>query len=171
MSTGYRLIVTTNTRLWGAKWRKISLSTKATFFCPQRWPLWRGSTVFKIPWKSKIIMYTYMWLCSIFNFLFSFSDRRGKKRFVLNRVGADLQMFKSGCNNRGVAEVKDIVATEKRSQVARLVLWTFIHTFSGYLLNFRKIFSSGNVCWHRPGSHWMWQGFRWNFVLLGMWNW
>ena len=74
-------------------------------------------------------------------------------------------MFKSGCNNRGVAEVKDIVATEKRSQVARLVLWTFIHTFSGYLLNFRKIFSSGNVCWHRPGSHWMWQGFRWNFVL------
>ena len=74
-------------------------------------------------------------------------------------------MFKSGSNNRGVAEVKDIMATGKRSQVARLVLWTFIHTFSGYLLNFRKIFSSGNVCWHRPGSHRMWQGFRWNFVL------
>ena len=74
----------------------------------------------------------------MFNFLFSFSDRREKKRFVLNRVGADLQMFKSGSNNRGVAEVKDIMATGKRSQVARLVLWTFIHTFSGYLLNFRK---------------------------------
>ena len=101
----------------------------------------------------------------MFNFLFSFSDRREKKRFVLNRVGADLQMFKSGSNNRGVAEVKDIMATEKRSQVARLVLWTFIHTFSGYLLNFRKRFSSGNVCWHRPGSHWMWQGFCWNFML------
>ena len=56
--------------------------------------------------------------------LFSFSDRREKKRFVLNRVGADLdlQMFKSGSNNRGVAEVKDIMATGKRSQVARLVL-------------------------------------------------
>ena len=51
----------------------------------------------------------------------------------MNSVGADLQMFKSGSNNRGVAEVKDIMATGKRSQVARLVLWTFIHTFSGYL--------------------------------------
>ena len=42
-------------------------------------------------------------------------------------------MFKSaGSNNRGVAEVKDIMTTAKRSQVVRLVLWTFIHTFSGY---------------------------------------
>ena len=39
----------------------------------------------------------------------------------MNSVGADLQMFKSGSNNRGVAEVKDIMATGKRSQVARLV--------------------------------------------------
>ena len=30
-------------------------------------------------------------------------------------------MFKSGCNNRGVAGVKDIIVTGKRSQVARLV--------------------------------------------------
>ena len=42
-------------------------------------------------------------------------------RFVLNRVGADLQMFNSGSNYRGVAEVKDIMTTGNRSQVARLV--------------------------------------------------
>ena len=43
-------------------------------------------------------------------------------------------MFISGSNNRGVAEVKDIMATGKRSQVARLVcepflwacLWEFV---------------------------------------------
>ena len=39
----------------------------------------------------------------------------------MNSVGADLQMFKSGSNNRGVAEVKDIMATGMRLQVARLV--------------------------------------------------
>ena len=39
----------------------------------------------------------------------------------LNRVGADLQVFISGFNNRGVADIKDIMATGKRSQVARLV--------------------------------------------------
>ena len=50
-----------------------------------------------------------------------FSGRRDYQRFVLNSVGADLQMFKSASNNRGVAEVKDIMATGKRSQVARLV--------------------------------------------------
>ena len=54
-------------------------------------------------------------------------------------------MFKGGSNNRGVAEVKDIMATGKRSQVARLViLLTFVsNTLRGYLLNFRKRFSSG----------------------------
>ena len=30
-------------------------------------------------------------------------------------------MFISGSNNRGVADIKDIMATGKRSQVARLV--------------------------------------------------
>ena len=68
-------------------------------------------------------MYTY--ICSFaqssISYFLSQTEER-KKRFVLNRVGADLQMFKSGCNNRGVAEVKDIMATGKRSQVARLVL-------------------------------------------------
>ena len=106
------------------KLRKISPLYKGHFVLSPRWPLWRGSTVLilKIPWKSKIIMYTYMQLCSIFDFYFSFSGRRDYQRFVLNSVGADLQMFKSGSNNRGVAEVKDIMATGKRSEVARLVL-------------------------------------------------
>ena len=39
----------------------------------------------------------------MFNFLFSISGGREKKRVVLNRVGADLQTFKSGSNNGGVA--------------------------------------------------------------------
>ena len=41
--------------------------------------------------------------------------------------------------------MKDIMATGKRSQVARLViLLTFVsNTLSGYLLNFRKRFRSG----------------------------
>ena len=39
----------------------------------------------------------------------------------MNRVGADLQVFMSGSNNRGTADIKDIMATGKRSQVARLV--------------------------------------------------
>ena len=62
-----------------------------------------------------------MKLCSIFNCFFSFSGWREEQRFVLNRVGADLQVFISGSNNRGVADIKDIMATGKRSQVARLV--------------------------------------------------
>ena len=48
----------------------------------------------------------------------------------MNSVGADLQMFKSGSNNRGVAEVKDIMATGKRSQVARLVCEPSLLIFS-----------------------------------------
>ena len=62
-----------------------------------------------------------MKLCSIFNCFFSFSGWREEQRFVLNRVGADLQVFISGSNNIGVADIKDIMATGKRSQVARLV--------------------------------------------------
>ena len=48
----------------------------------------------------------------------------------MNSVGADLQMFKSGSNNRGVAEVKDIMAAGKRSQVARLVCEPLLVIFS-----------------------------------------
>ena len=66
-------------------------------------------------------MYIYMKLCSIFNCFFSFSGRREEQRFVLKRVGADLQVFMSVSNNRGTADIKDIMATGKRSQVARLV--------------------------------------------------
>ena len=72
----------------------------------------------KVPWKSKTIMYSYMKLCSIFNCYFLFQAEE-KNRFVLNRVGADLQVFMSGSNNRGTADIKDIMATGKRSQVAR----------------------------------------------------
>ena len=119
------------------KLRKISLSTTASFFCPQGGHCGEVQLYLKIPWKSKIIMYTYMQLCSMFDLFFSFSGRR--LRFVLNSVGVDPQMFKSGSNNRGVAEVKDIMATGKRSQVARLVCEPLLVI----LLNFRKRFSSG----------------------------
>ena len=68
---------------------------------------------------------------------------------VLNRVGADLQVFISGFNNRGAADIKDIMATGKRSQVARLVCEPslVINTLIGYnwLENLRKRFSSRNV--------------------------
>ena len=108
--------------------KRLHAATTATYFCPQGGPcvrkLFTGLMMYlpsqnkehcivlycgevqlylKIPWNFKIIMYTYMQLCRIFNFLFSFSGRREKKRVVLNRVGADLQTFKSGSNNRGVA--------------------------------------------------------------------
>ena len=63
-------------------------------------------------------------------------------------VGADLQVFISGFNNRRVADLKGIMATGKRSQVARLVCEPslVIRTLIGYNLpNFRKRFSSRNV--------------------------
>ena len=66
-------------------------------------------------------MCCYMKLCSIFNCFFSFPGEREEQRFVLKRVGADLQVFMSGSNNRGVADIQDIMVTGKRSQVARLV--------------------------------------------------
>ena len=94
----------------------------ATFFCSQGGHCGKVQPYLKIPWNSKIIMYIYMKLCSIFNCFFLFQAEE-KNRFVLNRVGADLQVFISGSNNTGVAEsdIKDIMATGKRSQVARLV--------------------------------------------------
>ena len=52
---------------------------------------------------------------------FLFQAEENNQRFVLNKVGADLQMFISSSNNWGVAYMKDIMATGKRSQVARLV--------------------------------------------------
>ncbi|CAH3178234.1 unnamed protein product [Porites lobata] len=43
--------------------------------------------------------------------------KRGEQRFVLNRIVADLQVFLSGSNIRGVADITEIMATGKRSQV------------------------------------------------------
>ena len=56
--------------------------------------------------------------------------RKRITKISLNRVGADLELFKSGSNNRGVAEVKDIMAAGKRSQVARLVCEPLLVIFS-----------------------------------------
>ena len=53
-------------------------------------------------------MYIYMKLCSIFNIpFFSFSGGVEEQRFVLNRIVADLQVFVSGSNIRGVADIND----------------------------------------------------------------
>ena len=93
----------------------------ATFFFPQGGHCGEVQPYLNAPWRSKIIMYIYMKLCSIFNCFFSFSGRREEQRFALKRVGADLQVFMSGSNNRGVADIQDIMVTGKRSQVARLV--------------------------------------------------
>ena len=52
-------------------------------------------------------------------------------------------MFISGSNIRGVADIKEIMVTGKRSQVV-IIGWfgTFIgNTLIGYLQNFRKRFS------------------------------
>ena len=125
-----------------------------TFFFPQGGHCGEVQPHLKIPWKSKIIMYIYMKLCSILNCFFSFSGWREEQRFVLKRVGADLQVFISGSNNRGTADIKDIMATRKKIASCEVGLWTFIgNTLIAYLQNFRKIFSSGNICWHRLGSH------------------
>ena len=57
-------------------------------------------------------------------------------------------MFKSGSNNREVADIKEIMATGKRSQVGRLVCEPLLVILSLVVIvqNFRKRFSSGNVC-------------------------
>ena len=94
-----------------------------------------------------------MKLCSIFNCFFPFSGWREEQRFVLNRVGADLQVFISGSNNRGVADIKDIMATGKRSQVARLVCEPSLVIL--YLVSYRILEKDLilDVCWHRLGSY------------------
>ena len=124
-----------------------------TFFFPQGGHCGEVQPYLKIPWKSKIIMYIYMKLCSIFNCFFSFSGWREEQRFVLNRVGADLQVFISGSNNRGVADIKDIMATGKRSQVARLVCEPSLVIL--YLVSYRILEKDLvlDVCWHRLGSY------------------
>ena len=93
----------------------------ATFFFPQGGHCGEVQLYLNIPWRSQIIMYIYMKLWSIFNYFFSFSDWREEQRFFMNWVVADLQVFMSGSNNRGTVDIKDIMATGKRSQVARLV--------------------------------------------------
>ena len=74
----------------------------------------------KIPWNSKLSC-TFTWNFTQSSVAFFFFRLEREQRFVLNRVGADLQVFISGSNNRGTADIKDIMATGKRSQVARLV--------------------------------------------------
>ena len=97
----------------------------------------------KVPWKSKSFAQS-----SISYFLSS--GRREYQRLILNRVwerSSDVQ--KCLQQYRGVSEVMNIMATGKRSQakVARLVCEPFVgNTASGYLVNFRKRFHSGNVC-------------------------
>ena len=93
-----------------------------TFFCPQGGHCGEVQPYLKIPWNSKIIMYIITWNFAQSSTPFlSFSGRIEEQRFVLNRIVADLQVFISGSNIRGVADIMEIMATGKRSQVARLV--------------------------------------------------
>ena len=119
-----------------------------SFFCSQGGHCGDVQPYLKIPWKSKIIMYIiyYMKLCSIFNCFFPFSGWREEQRFVLKRVGADLQVFMSVSNNRGTADIKDIMATGKRSQVARLVCEPSLVILSSVTYRIlEKRFSSGRM--------------------------
>ena len=94
---------------------------KGDFLLFPRWPLWRGSTVFKYTLEvSNYRVHLHETLLNL-QLLFSFFRRKRRTKIVMNRVGADLQVFMSGSNNRGTADIKDIMATGKRSQVARLV--------------------------------------------------
>ena len=127
-----------------------------SFFCSQGGHCGDVQPYLKIPWKSKIIMYIiyYMKLCSIFNCFFPFSGWREEQRFVLKRVGADLQVFMSGSNNRETADIKDIMATGKRSQVARLVCEPSLVILSSFTYRIlEKDLVLDVCCWHRVGSH------------------
>ena len=62
---------------------------------------------------SNYHVHLYVANCTMFNLLFSFSGKREQKRFVLKRVGAELQMLKSGSNNTVVAGVKDIITNRE----------------------------------------------------------
>ena len=52
----------------------------ATFFFPQGDHCGEVQPYLKIPWKSKIIMYIYMKLCSIFNSFFSLFQAEEKNK-------------------------------------------------------------------------------------------
>ena len=66
--------------IWAAQIRKDLTSLQQPLSSvPQGGHCGEIQLYLKIPSKSEIIMYAYMWLCSIFNFLFSFSDRRETK--------------------------------------------------------------------------------------------
>ena len=69
------------------------ISTTAIFFCPQGGHCGKVQLYLKILWKSE--SFAQSWIS-----YFLFSGRREYQRLiVLNWVGADLQMLKSGSNN------------------------------------------------------------------------
>ena len=172
MSTEYRLIVSTNTQLWVALIKKDLTSLQQRLSSvPKVTIVERFTCIENTLEVSNYHVHLYVANCSIFNFLFfSFRQKRTKKICLEKGWGRTLdvqkwlQQYSSSWSEGHHRHRKEITSCQ-------VGLWTFIHTFSGYLLNFRKRFSSGNVCWHRSGSHRMWQGFCWNFMLLGIWNW
>ena len=150
MSTEYKLIVSTNSQLWGAQVMKDL--NNSHFLLSPRWPLWRGSTVFKNTLEVQKLF-------SIFNyFLFSLFRQKRIPKINCLELGwgrsSDVQKWLQ--RYRGVAEVKEIITAGKRSQakVARLVCepsLVILSEVSHWILE--KRFRSGNVVWHRPGSH------------------
>ena len=108
-----------NTWLWVPKLQKISPLYNSCLLLSPRWPLWRGSTVFKNTLEvSNYHVHLYVANCSIFNFLFSFSGRTEQKDLSWKGLGKNFRCSKVAPT---IHEVKDIIATGKRSQVARLV--------------------------------------------------
>ena len=105
---------------------------------------------------------------SIFNCLFSFSGWREEQRFVLNRFGAGLQVFTSCSNIRGVADITEMIATGKRSQVARLVCEPSLLILS--LVTYRileKDLVLEMFSWHWVGSHLPVEGLWLRFQVAG----
>ena len=112
------------------------------FLLSPRWPLWKGSIVFKNTlevWK----------LCSILNFLFSLFRQKRIPKINCLKLGwgrsSDVEKWLQ--QYRGVAEVKDIMTAGKRSQakVARLVCKPSLVMLSvlTYWILQKKRFSSG----------------------------
>ena len=133
------------------KLQKISPLYNSHFLLSPRWPLWRGLTFLKNTLQVLILL-SWTLICSLVNLrflIFFFRQRREEKRItrICLEHEADFQMFKTSSNNRGVAEVNH--GHRKEITSCQVGLWTIIvNTLSGYLLNFWKVFSSGNVCWH-----------------------
>ena len=94
MLTEYRLIVSTNTWLLGAQVMKNLTSLQHPISSvPKVTIVERFNCIQKFPGNLKlscILTYRYVALLNL-QFLISFSGRREKQRFVVNRVGADLQ--------------------------------------------------------------------------------